>query len=210
MFKSIFSKFFLLTISLILISELLKSFLHFDTLFYNSLSEQLTSEEIENFIGLQKKWGWIGHFTIAILLLVKTFLISTFIYIGLFFSNKDLKLKLIWKIVLKAEFIFLLVPLFKIIWFYFFQINYTLEDVQYFYPFSALNIIGYENLEPWYIYPLQTLNLFELGYWLYLGYLIGKETETNMDKGFKIVASSYGPALLLWVVTIMFFTLNYS
>jgi hypothetical protein len=31
-----------------------------------------------------------------------------------------------------------------------------------------------------------------------------------MDRGLKIVASSYGRALLLWVVVIMFFTLNYS
>lgn len=124
--------------------------------------------------------------------MLKTSVIASIIYIGLFFSNRDLKFKTIWDMTLKAEFVFLLLPLFKIIWFYFFQTSYTLEDVQYFYPLSALNIIGYENLEPWYIYPLQTLNLFELGYWLYLGYLIGKEIETDMDKGFKIVASSYG------------------
>jgi cell division protein FtsW (lipid II flippase) len=31
-----------------------------------------------------------------------------------------------------------------------------------------------------------------------------------MDRGLKIVASSYGRALLLLVVVIMFFTLNYS
>jgi hypothetical protein len=47
----------------------------------------------------------------------------------------------LWGFVIIAEFVFLLVPIFKIIWFYFFQTNYTLEDIQYFYPLSALNIV---------------------------------------------------------------------
>lgn len=92
-----------------------------------------------------------------------------------------------------------------------FQTNYTLEDLQYFYPLSALNIVGYKGLESWFIYPLQVLNLFELAYWLLLAYFIGKLAFTEKDKGkpmdlgFKIVASSYGSALLLWVVVVMFY-----
>ena len=62
----------------------------------------------------------------------------------------------------------------------------------------------------WFIYPFQTLNLFELAYIICLGYWVGQLTNTNTDNGLKVVAYSYVPALLLWVVTIMFFTLNYS
>jgi hypothetical protein len=122
-------------------------------------------------------------------------------------------------VVLKAEFIFILVALVKIFWFLFFQTTYTLQDIQSFYPLSALNILGYKGLDAWYIYPLQTLNLFELAYWLLLSYYIGKmaspikNSEQNkypIDFGLKIVASSYGTALLLWVCIVMFFTLNYS
>jgi hypothetical protein len=112
--------------------------------------------------------------------------------------------------------VFLGVGVLKIVWFYFFQTNYTLEDLQYFYPLSALNIVGYKGLDAWLIYPLQVLNLFELAYWLLLSYFVGmlafieKYKGKPMDLGFKIVASSYGSALLLWVVVVMFFTLNYS
>ena len=70
--------------------------------------------------------------------------------------------------------------------------------------------MGYQGLEAWFIYPFQVLNLFELAYWLILAFYIGKATKTNMDNGLKIVASSYGLALFLWVAVIMFFTLNYS
>nr|WP_199001973.1 hypothetical protein [Flavobacterium sp. ASV13] len=205
-----FIKWLVLSIALILIAEVFKRVIHFDDLVYNSLSEKLTSQQIEKFLGLQKKWQWIEYVFIPILLLIKTSIIATILYIGLFFSNKDLKFNIILNIVLKAEFIFLLVPIFKMIWFYFFQTNYDLQDIQNFYPLSALNITGYKGLETWFIYPFQVLNLFELIYIIYLGFEIGKVTHTNTDSGLKIVGLSYVPSLLLWVATVMFFTLNYA
>ncbi|MEO8255160.1 MAG: hypothetical protein ABI554_12330 [Flavobacterium sp.] len=208
--KSTFFKFLILSIASILISEIFKKVIHFDDLVYNSLSEQLTSQQVEKFLGFQKKWEWVGYVFIPFFLLIKTTIITTILYIGLFFFDKDLRFTNLWNIVLKAEFIFLLVPVFKIIWFYYFQTNYNLQDVQNFYPLSALNIVGYNDLETWFVYPFQTLNLFELAYIIYLGYQIGQLTSTNTDRGLKLVAYSYVPALLLWVVTIMFFTLNYS
>jgi hypothetical protein len=209
--KSTLLKCIILSIFLILLVEITNTILNFKGLFYNSLSEQLTKKQIHHFFELQDKWVWIGYTIVPILLLIKTSLIASVLYIGTFFFSKvTVSFKQLWTIVISAEFVFLLVPLFKIAWFYFFQTNYKLEDIQYFYPLSALNIVGYKGLEAWFIYPFQTLNLFELAYWLILAYYIGKATQSNMDSGLKIVAYSYGPALLLWVITIMFITLNYS
>jgi hypothetical protein len=209
--KSTLLKCIILSIFLILLVEITNTILNFKGLFYNSLSEQLTKKQIHHFFELQDKWVWIGYTIVPILLLIKTSLIASVLYIGTFFFSKvTVSFKQLWTIVISAEFVFLLVPLFKIAWFYFFQTNYKLEDIQYFYPLSALNIVGYKGLEAWFIYPFQTLNLFELAYWLILAYYIGKATQSNMDSGLKIVGYSYGSALLLWVVTIMFITLNYS
>ncbi|MCD9576887.1 hypothetical protein [Flavobacterium soyae] len=204
-----FVKWLILSIGTILIGEIFKKSIPFYELIYNSLSQQFTIKQVKEIIDIQKKWEWINYIFLPILLLLKTSAISSIIYIGLFLSNKNLKFIIILNFVLKAEFIFLLVPIFKIIWFYFFQTYYTLEDIQYFYPLSALNIVGYKDLENWFIYPFQVLNLFELFYIIYLGYEIGKLTNTNADYGLKIVALSYIPSLLLWVTTVMFFTLNY-
>ena len=191
--------------------------LNIDKLIYNSLAEKLTISQIEEIIEFQKKWQWFSYAIIPIILLIKTALISSILYIGTFFYSKSkVTFKQLFDAVVKAEFVFLGVGVLKIVWFYFFQTNYTLEDLQYFYPLSALNIVGYKGLEAWFIYPLQVLNLFELAYWLLLAYFVGKLAFTEKDKGkpmdlgFKIVATSYGSALLLWVVVVMFFTLNYS
>jgi hypothetical protein len=205
-----FKKWLLFSFLSILSSIILIKSTHLEDLLFSSLAENLTSKQIENFFNFQKKWQWISYVFIPIYVLLKVSIISSVLYIGAFFTNKETTFKTLFSIVLSAEFIFLIIPILKIIWFYFFLTNYTLEDIQYFFPLSALNITGYKGIDPWLIYPLQVLNLFEVAYIVYLSYQIGKLTKTNADTGLKIVAYSYVPALLLWVAVVMFFTLNYS
>lgn len=208
--KYAIAKWLLLSIGTIVISEIFKKSIPIYELIYNSLSQKFTVEQINEIFDIQKRWQWATYIFLSILLLLKTSIIAVILYVGLFLSSRDLKFKQIWNIVLNAEFIFLLVPIFKIIWFSFFQPNYTLLDIQNFFPLSALNLVDYKSLETWFIYPFQILNVFEFIYILYLSSQIGKLTKTNTDYGLKIVCSSYVPVLFLWVVIVMFFTLNYS
>ena len=194
--------------SLLILGLISKKLVNVEELIFNSLIENFSLSQIEDHLTSKKKWEYFSYVVIFIMLLFKTVIIAGILDIGCFFFNKEIKYKKLLNIVIKAEFVFLLVIVFKTAWFYFFQTNYTLEDLQYFYPLSALNIIGYEGLQPWFIYPFQVLNLFELAYWVILAYLIGKELNENTDKGMSIIASSYGVSLLIWVVGVMFFTLN--
>lgn len=209
--------FFLLSFINFLIVVFIEKSLDIDKLYYLTLKEKLNQMQLDFAIDFRRKWQWVSYFFIPLLALLKITLISSVLYVGTFFYSKTkITFKQLFSVVVKAEFVFLGVGVLKIIWFYFFQTNYTLEDLQYFYPLSALNIVGYKGLEAWFVYPFQVLNLFELAYWLILAYFIGKLAFTTKDKGkpmdlgLKIVASSYGSALLLWVVVVMFFTLNYS
>lgn len=202
---------------MILIDLFYNNIFNIEELQINFLKVKLTDDQINKYLDFQKKWEWVSYSLLILFLIIKTTIIASVLYIGTFFYSKaKVTFKQLFNTVVKAEFVFLSVGVLKIVWFYFFQTNYTLEDLQYFYPLSALNIVGYKGLESWFIYPLQVLNLFELAYWLLLAYFIGKLAFTEKDKGkpmdlgFKIVASSYGSALPLWVVVVMFFTLNYS
>lgn len=212
-----FLKFIILFTLMLLLSYVSVIVLPINDLLYQSYSEKLTTVQIEKVFEFQEKWRWVSYALVPLLLLLKISLIASILYIAAFFYSKaKVTFKQLFNAVVKAEFVFLGVGVLKIVWFYFFQTNYTLEDLQYFYPLSALNIVGYKSLDAWFIYPLQVLNLFELAYWLLLSYFVGKLAFTEKDKGkpmdlgFKIVASSYGSALLLWIVVVMFFTLNYS
>lgn len=80
-----------------------------------------------------------------------------------------------------------------------------------FYPLSALNLFDYEQVEPWLLYPLQVLNVFELLYWFALAYGITRVLpEYDLGRAMGLVLSSYGVGLLVWVATVMFLTLTYS
>ncbi len=202
--------FFILVFLSFGISFLSKEILKTDELLLNSLAEQLTQEQIQNALNFREKWQWVTYIIIPLLLLIKISVIALLLDLGAFFFNQEIKYKKLFNIVVKAEFVFLLVIVFKTIWLYFFKTNYSLEDLQYFYPLSMLSVIGYEGLESWYIYPFQTVNVFELAYWFILAYLLGKALKVSTEKGFTLVASSYGVGLLIWIVGVMFFTLNMS
>jgi hypothetical protein len=181
-----------------------------DKLLINSLIKQFTDEQINQILYYKNKWNWVKYVITPFFLILKVLIISAILDIGCFFFGKEIKYRKLFNIVVKAEFIFLLVIVFKTSWFYFFKTDYNLENLQYFYPLSAINIVGYQSLDIWFIYPLQILNLFEVAYWFILAYLIGKEINETTEKGFSIVASSYGVSLLIWVAGIMFLTLNMS
>ena len=209
--KNNFTKFVIVSIILILLSEITKILLNFDNLIHVSLSKQFSTEQVEKYLEIQNNWKWLSYFFVPLYLFVKISIVSSILYIGVFFTNfKEYSFSNLFTIALNGEFIFLLVPILKIIWFYFFQSNYTLDDIQQFYPLSVINIIGQNGLESWLVYPLQSLNLFEVFYIIYLSYQTGYLTKTNADNGLKIIGYSYIPALLLWVTVVMFFTLNYS
>jgi hypothetical protein len=184
--------------------------LEYDTILSNSLSDQLTQEQLLDYLRLRKDLEWVGYIVMPIILFIKISLIAAIIDVGCFFFEKEIKYKKLFNIVVKAEFIFLGVILLKTGLFLFFMPNYTLEDLQYFYPLSLINLIDYREYKTWFIYPLQIVNLFEIVYWFLLANLLGKSLKLSTEKSLTIIASSYGIGLLIWIIAVMFFTLNMS
>lgn len=202
--------FLLLAFFMLCFSIISQGILGSEILYINSLADIYTQEQLTETLAFQDKWQWVGYAIVPLLLLLKISIIALVLDIGMFFFEKEIKYKHIFRDVVKAEFVFLLVIIVKTAWLYFFIPNYTFEDLQYFYPLSALSIIGYESLDAWFVYPLQTLNVFEVAYWVALAYFIGKQLNVSISKSFTIVASSYGVALIVWMVGIVFLTLHIS
>ena len=210
MFKKNITLILIYTFLSFLLAFLSKEILEIDKLLKLTLSEYLTEEQIIKSFNSENNYKFLAYIILPILFTLKVSIISATLDVGCFISGKDIKFKKLLNIVVKAEFVFLLVIVFKTAWFYFFKTDFTFETLQNFYPLSALNIVGYQGLEDWFIYPFQILNLFEVAYWFILAYLISKEINDTVEKGLSIVASSYGVGLLIWVVGIMFLTLNIS
>ncbi|MEA1787163.1 hypothetical protein U1E44_13765 [Arenibacter sp. GZD96] len=198
----------MLVLLTILFGEMAIYFLDLNRLIYKDLSEQLTLQQIEAFFENKKRWAWVGYLVMPVLLFLKITGIAWVLGIGGFFSDISLAHKRYFRIVLISEYIFLIPALVKFGWFYFVETDFSFDQVQQFVPFSLQSVFNTTNVPQWAMYPLQLINLFEVAYWLLLAYLIDKATRTT--KGIKIVLTGYAPALFIWVVFIMFLTLNYT
>lgn len=202
---------FLLLITILSLFVFLSGYLLIsDNLYFNTFAEQLTYEQIESLINQGKKWAWVSYAVLPVLTLVKLTLVASCLSIGLYFFTNRFSFKSAFDVVLEAEFVFLIPILLKIIWFALFQTDYSLQDLQFFFPLSALNFFDYTTVQPWLIYPLQLLNLFEILYWVVLAKGISQLIERDFAKSFELVLASYGTGLLLWVAVIMFISVSYS
>jgi hypothetical protein len=118
-------------------------------------------------------------------------------------------LKNIGSSVVLADSVFLIPSFIKVVWFSF-QPDYTLEDLQYFMPGSLLNLFNPKEIEPWLVYPLQSINIWEVAFWFALAYELKEYFEDNFASSFGTVMASYGSGLVIWIVFVVFLTLNFS
>ena len=125
-------------------------------------------------------------------------------------TENKIKFKQLFRVALLGEFVLVLVGYFKFGYFYFMRTEYTLQDIQQFHPLSYTNFLDLNTLEPWLVYPLQTINLFEIGYFFVLVYGLHKLLKNKYAKSFEVVAVSYGTGLFIWIGLVMFLTLNLS
>lgn len=202
--------FYFILLSILLISF---SYLHFYLLDYkelqlNQLSDKLT---VNQFNTIKIKSSYFEYFnlvSIPLSLLIKLLSLSFILFVVSLLLGIKLKFQEILNVNIKAEFVFLLPILYEIGYFKFIASSYTITDINNFSSLSVLNAIGYKNVDAWFIYPLQTLNLFELGYCFLLVYFFIKITKISRSESIKIVAFGYIPAMILWITIVMFFTLN--
>ncbi len=212
---------FLLLVGTVLLFGFLNSYVLINEgLYFNNFAEQLSYEQIEDMLAQGKKWEWLGYAIIPVIYLIKLSLVAACLSVGVFVATNRFEFRRLWGVALVAEFVFVVPLIVKILWFAFVQTNYTLKDLQFFYPLSALNFFDYKHLESWWVYPLQTLNVFEVLYWVVLAWQMqapkSPEGDFNnshsgdLGASFQVVLASYGVGLLLWVAAVMFISVSYS
>lgn len=199
-----------LCISQITLIFIFNTFVLTKNIFYDSLSTQMTFERINELIDKRETFAWIGYLFIPLIIVLKVLIGSMCIQIGLILQNIKFRFKTVLTITVTANFIFILPLLIKLVWFLLIKTDYTLTDVQQFYPLSALNLFKVENLSPLLIYPFQTFNVFEILYWLLLAGGIKQALDIDINKSIKVVFTGYIPALALWMLCVMFVTVSLS
>ncbi|WP_291399529.1 hypothetical protein [Daejeonella sp.] len=190
------------------INYFVQTFLFTENVIYNSYAEQLSFDRIEEIIDEQNKYSWLGYLIIPLLQAIKFFLVACCLAAGALFFDLKLKFGQAFKVALLADVVFIVPMLIKIFWFMVIKQDYTLQDLQMFSPLSVLNLMDTKNIGVLWLYPLQLLNVFELVYILLLGFWVYQFVAKSFEKGLNMVLSSYLPALFIWIVLVMFVTLN--
>jgi len=203
----LFSGIVLVELLILLVSQ---TILIDEIVFFNTYSEQLTYELSMEIFSAMRSYSWISYAITPILLLLKFSALSVLIYIGVFFSDlhKDITLGKIFKVVVVSEIVFVVASVIKMLWFILFAGNYTLDDMNFFYPLSLINLFSRSEVASYWVYPLQIVNIFQVFYVLLLAFglsRIGSVKKISVD---RIVLSTYVPAMAVWIAMILFLTID--
>jgi len=203
-----YSLYLILALSAIFFSYIIQTHIIDEDILINYYHDQMGYDRILQMIDVQKKWAWLNYALLPIIYLVKFSLITFWILCGTIIFGFKIKYKSIFKLVLVAEFVWLLPSLILIVWFGLIDTSYTFTDVQYFAPLSLLNLFDASQLDSWLIFPLKSLNLFEVIYLLVLALGIKKIIKKDYDSALKFTLPVYGSALVVWILFVTFLSIN--
>ncbi len=187
---------------------LTEQFLLSDNLYYEAYGDVLPIDAIDRLISNGSNWSWLAYICLPIFVMLRVLSVCFLLHIGSLFIKTNTSFTSLLRVPLQAEFIFLLPGFTKLIWFLFFHTEFTLHDLQYFAPLSVLSMVNPLETPSYMIYPLQLLNLFEVGYWCILASRLGDILKFDFASSIAFLACTYGVGLLLWVIFIMFLTVS--
>jgi hypothetical protein len=177
--------------------------------YYNTLGEQLTLERIDEILDNQSKWRWLAYVFTPIIIVIQTGMIAVCINCGTFMMDYKVKFNTIFKVVLKSSVVFLIWKLLMTFIFLFMDIK-VFDDLVKADKFSVAGFVAKDALPTWLMYPLSILNVFEVAFWLLLAWGISRLIAKPFSKSLSFIALTYGVGLLLWMLFIVFLSLNFS
>ena len=200
----------------ILISISISNLFINDNIYFQTYREQMSLTSINLIFEISKRVQWVGYLILPFIIIIRIFYTSIFLFIGIFFTELKAEYGKLFKIALLADFVYVLAGSVKLVILIFFREVNTLQDLQ-FQPLSAMELFNAKSIDPLFVYPLSLLNVFELGYFLVLAWLLvgvineaSEERPVKFGQSLKLVTALYGSGLLLWVLVVMFITLNLS
>lgn len=155
-------------------------------------------EDEEQYYWSDQLWDFVILFILNIIWFSAT---ASALHVGLSLSEKTDKITFnsIFKIVVLSEMVFFIPVIFKILWFGFVDTEYDFQEIRNFHPYSLLGLFGAENVQEWLIYPLRTLNIFEVIFVYFM--IVGVANKTSLSKEIisNPIISSYGLLLFVWI-----------
>ncbi|MFT4202379.1 MAG: hypothetical protein QM610_00560 [Chitinophagaceae bacterium] len=193
----------------LVVTYLTNTYIYTDSFYYQMLSDKFDSDRVMEIIHSQVRFQYIGYLVLPVVILLKLVIIAGVLYIGLFLFDGHSQYKHCLNVVLVAELVSVVVVIIRTGWMLVYRPQ-NANDIQYFSPLSLTQLLNLDKIPKYLFYPLQLCNVFEVAYWLLLAYGIMAFTNWKFGKSMRLVASSYGIALAVWAVVVVFIQVQFS
>lgn len=193
----------------VLVAWLTNYFVLNEIFFYNYLGGSLSADGIKEYLGMRAHYMWFSYALLPVFVVIKIFLTAACIYSGALYFRLSLSWNQTVRITLVAELALIAGNVLKFFWLLYAP---PANDKMYFYffPFSLTQFFRPGDLATYWWYPLQTINLFELAYWLLLAAGLKTFLGGSFKKMLGLVLATYGLALLIWMAFLVFVSLQLS
>jgi hypothetical protein len=198
-----------LTLLYIVLSYITNTYVFTSDFYQTLLQGTLDEERITHTIEARQKLLWVGYAVQPLLLLAKCGIFSAAIYVGTTLFNQAISYKNCLKIVIQAELVTFLSTLVKVSYFLL-NPSVSPKAFQYFFPLCVTQLLDVNTIPRYFIYPLSLLNVFELAYWVVLALGVKYFSGKPWGASIKIVAATYGIVLLIWILVIVFISLQFN
>lgn len=205
--NSVLITFFGLLVIQFLICFYNQSYFLTDDLYRLIIGSQMSESQFDDYIAFVHKWQWVSYLFIPVALLLRTSFTWLCLKAGSFVTEKFTDSSL-WNFSIQAELVFAIGAVAGLLYTEFFVEVETIEQLSL-NPFS-LRLLFSQSVPTWSNYFFNTLNLFELGYILFLAYLLASASKKTFIPSLKFVASTYLPGLTLWVLLVTYISVVFQ
>jgi hypothetical protein len=202
--------FWTLCVICILFIFLTKQFVYTDQIYYSSLGEQFTSEQIQRILAYQNEtWRQVlAYCLIPLIIIIRVLYTSFCLYIGDLVEETHWGFKPLFNISLKADVAFSLNTIFSFYYCLLSDIK-TLDDLSVNY-LSLLKIVGKENIPDWLVLAFNSINVFELLYVILLIVMLKTSFRITYLKSIIFVLLTYCIGNYFYLTAMTFLYLSFS
>lgn len=180
-----------------------------DQLYYNTYGERLAADRIREMIAMREQYAWVGYVLTPLFVALRVAYAALCLSVGAILAEyRAMSFRRLFKAALLCEGVFLLQSTATTVWNAMIAAPETLREVGAALPTSAAALVDPSGLPRWALYPLRTLNLFEVLYVAALSGTLAWMFGTGWERASLLTVVSYGVGLLLWIAAATFFLIQ--
>lgn len=181
-----------------------------DEVYYYTLGNQVNPDKLSAFLQGQHRMSLLSYLSVPLILAVKTTLVAFCLLTGLLLTSRNLAFTTLFRIVIFAESAFVAGTLLRLLLLAFFHNIESLGQYISFAPLSLYSLFSPSSIPAWLSYPLQTLDLFQVGYIFLLTVGLRYYLGEPFKKMLWLVLGSYGTGLLCCMIGVAFISISFN